>query len=68
MPEVGKEDGIVYKELLVKYMTHLGEVEGSLFLSDSDRAYSDRWGVTFTDEQWSILKKIEMSDKENNNA
>lgn len=47
-----------YRQLLKKYIDHVGEYEGSTFLQDYMRSnYPDM--PDFTDEEWAELKKLE---------
>lgn len=49
-----------HKELLKKYIDHVGNSEGTTHLNDWNRnAYGN---VDFTDEEWEELKRL---DKEN---
>lgn len=47
-----------HRALLIKYINHVGEYEGSTFLSDHSRsAYPDM--PVFTDEEWAELQRLQ---------
>lgn len=50
-----------YKELLKKYIKHVDDCEGSMFLYEHSLKYSE---VKFTEEEKTVLKEIERELKE----
>lgn len=52
------EDSMNYKELLRKYIDHVGEREGVTFLRDFDRSKSP-WAIKFTDDEWAALQQLD---------
>jgi hypothetical protein len=48
-----------YRTLLLKYINHVGECEGTTFLSD--RWHDDR---LFTDEEWSVMQQLDKESYE----
>jgi hypothetical protein len=46
-----------YRELLKKYINHVGDCEGTTFLGDHDRG--DARDFEFTDEEWTELQKLD---------
>lgn len=51
-------NGLNYKQLLKKYINHVGEHEGVTFLSDYDRSSYPEMPI-FTDEEWAELKRLD---------
>lgn len=50
-----------YRQLLKKYINHVGIAEGVTFLEDFER--SSRFdSPNFTDEEWAKLKELEAED------
>lgn len=47
-----------YRDLLRKYIDHIGMVEGSVFLERGHRAESANCGVLFADEEWAELQML----------
>lgn len=47
-----------HRQLLKKYIYHVGECEGTTFLSDLHRPLS-KYREAFTDEEWAELQKLE---------
>lgn len=47
------ESPIDFEALLKKYIQHVGECEGAVFLEDHNLIWSD---VKFTEEEWAWLK------------
>ena len=56
--DVTKDELMDYRELLQKYIRHVGFHEGISFLRDIDRDAS----VLFTDEEWAELKRLDTPD------
>lgn len=59
MNEALVDDYIDYKNLLRKYMNHVGVCEGIVFMDKGSRVYSSEGGVgdiKFTDEEWKVLE------------
>ncbi len=46
-----------YRDLLMRYICHVGECEGISFIFDSERT---PW---FSDEQWEELKRLDVESK-----
>jgi hypothetical protein len=44
-----------YRALLVRYIDHVGQCEGTVFLSSTYRGIG---GVPFTDEEWAELERL----------
>ena len=51
-------DGVDYKALLEKYITHVGQIEGATYVYSA-------WGsdVEFTPEEWEALQAAEMDGR-----
>ena len=50
-----------YQQLLAKYIAHVGECEGIVFLTESKRNSSE---IKFTEEEWDALKSAEFASLE----
>lgn len=49
---------IDYREILKKYIEHVGWLEGITFISDSYRHSSSAFDIVFTDEEWGVLEDL----------
>lgn len=54
-----RETPIDYKELLRKYIDHVGSCGGDQFLNDYHRDTSTEDGIVFSDEEWTELHKTD---------
>jgi hypothetical protein len=53
-----EEASRVQTDLLRRYITHVGECEGTDFLDHNYRGWAKTAGVEFTDEEWALLRKL----------
>jgi len=48
-----------YRVLLRKYIDHVGECEGTTFITDRSRQRSHQFAqIEFTDEEWAELERL----------
>ena len=55
---LNQSETVDYRYLLVKYINHVGECEGTNFLSDHNREYTPP-EYKFTDTEWATLRYLQ---------